>query len=179
MRPAGFYSWKFNPAQVNYATHEQEILVVIETLMKYEDKLLGCKFVVVTSHRSLEFFQTQSDLSWRQVRCAKYLGRFDFHFQYIGGKSNVVSDALLRYHKENTSSNLVPPSRFVTSNCRLDKEGKDLPRSFAMTRASKRSQPVERQEPRIVKSEALNAPQDPVLSVNPIPALSPLRQSRT
>lgn len=67
MRPAGFHSRKFTPAQVNYATHEQEILVVLEALMKWEDKLLGREFLVITDHRTLEFFKTQPNLSRRQI----------------------------------------------------------------------------------------------------------------
>jgi hypothetical protein len=63
MRPAGFHSKKFTPAQVNYATHEQEILAIIESLMKWEDKLLGRRFMVVMDHELLEFFKTQRDLS--------------------------------------------------------------------------------------------------------------------
>jgi RNase H-like domain found in reverse transcriptase len=78
MRPAGFHSRKFTPAQVNYATHKQEILAIIETLMKYEDKLLGRNFVVVTDHRSLEFFKTQRELSRQQVGWSEYLGQYDF-----------------------------------------------------------------------------------------------------
>jgi hypothetical protein len=40
-RPAGFMSKKFMSAQRSYKTYEQEALAVIESLMKWEDKLLG------------------------------------------------------------------------------------------------------------------------------------------
>ena len=33
--------------------HEHETLVVLEALMKWEDKLLGRKFMVVTDHKGL------------------------------------------------------------------------------------------------------------------------------
>ena len=45
-------------AQHNYRMHEYETLVVLEALMKWEDKLLGRKFTVVTNHKGLEYFKT-------------------------------------------------------------------------------------------------------------------------
>ena len=45
--PAGFLSKK-----------EHKTLVVLEPLMKWEDKLLGRKFTVVTDHKGLEYFKT-------------------------------------------------------------------------------------------------------------------------
>ena len=35
--------------------HEHETLMVLEALMKWEDKLLGRKFTVVTDHKGLEY----------------------------------------------------------------------------------------------------------------------------
>ena len=62
-RPAGFLSKKFSNAQHNYRTHEHETIVVLEALMKWEDKLLGRKFTLVTDHKGLEYFKTQPILS--------------------------------------------------------------------------------------------------------------------
>ena len=42
--PAGFLSKKFTNVQHNYHMHEHETIVVLEALMKWEDKLLGWKF---------------------------------------------------------------------------------------------------------------------------------------
>ena len=57
-RPAGFLSKKFMSTQCNYCMHKHETLVVLEALMKWEDKLLGRKFTVVTDHKGLEYFKT-------------------------------------------------------------------------------------------------------------------------
>ena len=62
-RPAGFLSKKFMSAWHNYHTHEHETLAVLKALMKWEDKLLGRKFTVVTDHKGLEYFKTQLNLS--------------------------------------------------------------------------------------------------------------------
>ena len=65
---AGFLSKKFMSAQHNYHMHEHETLAVLEALMKWEDKLLGRKFTVVTDHKGLEYFKTQPNLLLRQTR---------------------------------------------------------------------------------------------------------------
>jgi RNase H-like domain found in reverse transcriptase len=56
-------SKKFHDAQFNYYVFEMETLAILEALLKWEDKLIGHKFTVVTDHRSLEFFQKQHKLS--------------------------------------------------------------------------------------------------------------------
>ena len=77
-RPAGFLSKKFSVAQQHYRTHEHETIAVLEALMKWEDKLLGRKFTLVTDHKGLEYFETQKNLSDRQVRWWEFLSRFYF-----------------------------------------------------------------------------------------------------
>ena len=64
-RPAGFLSKKFTSTQHNYCMHKHETLAVLEALMKWEDKLLGRKFMVVTNHKGLEYFKTQLNLLLR------------------------------------------------------------------------------------------------------------------
>ena len=76
-RPAGFLSKKFTSAQHNYRMHEHKTLVVLEALMKWEDKLLGRKFTVVTDYKGLEYFKTQPNLSLRQTRWWEYLSCFN------------------------------------------------------------------------------------------------------
>ena len=98
-RPAGFLSKKFSDAQRHYCTFEQETIAILEAILKWEDKLLGYRFHVVTDHKALEFFKKQSRLSARQTRWLEYLARFDFDIRYVKGSSNKVADALLRYHE--------------------------------------------------------------------------------
>ena len=61
--PAGFLSKKFSNVQHNYRMHEHETIAVLEALMKWEDKLLGWKFTLVTDHKGLEYFKAQPVLS--------------------------------------------------------------------------------------------------------------------
>ena len=66
--PTGFLSKKFSSAQQNYRTHEHETIVILEALVKWEDKLLGRNFIIVTNHKGLKYFETQPSLSSRQTR---------------------------------------------------------------------------------------------------------------
>jgi RNase H-like domain found in reverse transcriptase len=41
--------------------------------MKWEDRLLGQKFTLVTDHKGLKYLETQKNLSDRQVRWWEFL----------------------------------------------------------------------------------------------------------
>ena len=92
--PASFLLRKFSSAQHSYRTYEQETLAILEGLLRWEDKLLGHEIIIITDHRTLEFFNTQRTMSLRQVRWYEYLSRFNYTIQYIEGIKNIVADAL-------------------------------------------------------------------------------------
>jgi hypothetical protein len=73
-RPAGFISRKFTPAQMNYCTWEQELLGVLEALLRWEDKLLGLPFTIVMDHQALTFFNEAPMRSQRRMRWWEYVG---------------------------------------------------------------------------------------------------------
>src|SRR6266481_2706181 len=105
-RPMGFLSKKFSSAQQNYRTHEHETIVILEALLKWEDKLLGRKFIIVTDHKSLEYFETQPNLSSRQTRWWEYISRF-YESDYPDDKH--------------------PDHEFVSADARLDPDTELLP----------------------------------------------------
>jgi hypothetical protein len=47
-------------------------------------------------HRTLENFDTQKDLSRRQLRWQEFLSQYDMSITYIRGEDNTVADALSR-----------------------------------------------------------------------------------
>ena len=99
-RPAGFMSKKLTDAQQNYQMFEWETLAIIEVLLKWEDKLLGFKFTIVTNHEALGYLKTQHKLSSRQVRWVDYMSRFNVTIVYIKGADNRVADCLSRYYDD-------------------------------------------------------------------------------
>ena len=67
-RPVAFDSMQLKAAEKNYPVHEKELLAIIRALKKWRSDLLGTHFIVYTDHRTLENFDTQKDLSRRQLR---------------------------------------------------------------------------------------------------------------
>ena len=126
-RPAGFMSKKFSLAQCSYFTWEQEILAVLEGLSRWEDKLIGRPITVVTDHKALTFFMTQSRMSNRQIRWWEYISRFNFEVLYVPGEQNKVADALSRMYQNVPELADMRPTDWVTIDAKLDPEGEDLP----------------------------------------------------
>ena len=106
--PAWFLSKKFTSTQHNYHMHKHETLAVLEALMKWEDKLLGRKFMVVTDHKGLEYFKTQPNLSLRQTRYWEYLSHFNYNTIHVDGTWNQVADTLSHYYEYDTIEDEYP-----------------------------------------------------------------------
>ena len=157
-RPAGFLSKKFSSAQHAYRTYEQETLAILEGLLRWEDKLLGREITIITDHRTLEFFNTQRNMSMRQVRWYEYLSRFRYTIQYVEGIKNVVADALSRMYAGRNDS--IPIDDWVNADVRLDPEGETLPIDRLLESRAMQLRPrgpggavlKERAEPRVLES---------------------------
>ena len=52
-RPIGFYSRQYRPAEINYQTHEQEMLAIVECMKHWYPQLMGIRFEVLTDHALL------------------------------------------------------------------------------------------------------------------------------
>ena len=74
--------------------------MIIKALLKWEDKLLGFKFTIVTNHEALGYLKTQRKLSSRQVRWVDYMSRFNATIMYVKGAENQVADCLSRYYED-------------------------------------------------------------------------------
>jgi len=125
--PAGFLSKKFSAAQQNYHTHEHETIAILEVLIKWEDKLLGRKFVIVTHHKSLKYFKTQLSLSSQQTCWWEYLSCFNFTVQHVDGTSDWVVDCLSRYYKLDGPEDHHPDHEFVSADAWFDLDRELLP----------------------------------------------------
>lgn len=96
-RPIGFYSRQYWPAEINYPTHEQEMLAIVECMKHWYPQLMGIRFEVLTDHVPLQHWKTQRTLSKRQLRWMEFLSEFDFDIKHIPGVTNTAADALSRY----------------------------------------------------------------------------------
>ena len=134
---------------------------MLEALMKWEDKLLGHKFTLVTDHKGLEYFKTQKNLLDRQVQWWEFLSCFNYTIMHVDGMDNKVVDCLSRYYENDTSEDNHSENTYVNADIRLDPDGKLLPTDHYMelraaaTRWSKRL--AKRQESCHIEAKILNA----------------------
>ena len=56
--PIAYESRKLNAAEINYPTHERELLSVIHVLRQWRHYLLGKPFKIVSDHHSLKYLMT-------------------------------------------------------------------------------------------------------------------------
>lgn len=95
-RPVAYESRKLRPAEINYATHEKELLAIVHALRIWRHYLYGTHFKIVTDHNPLRYFDTQNTLTRRQARWMELMQEYDYEILYQPGKQNVVADTLSR-----------------------------------------------------------------------------------
>ena len=95
-KPVAYTSRKLRLHELNYPTHDLELLAVVHALKVWRHYLLGHTFELHTDHKSLKWIFTQPDLNMRQRRWMELLCEYDFGIQYKPGKENLVADALSR-----------------------------------------------------------------------------------
>lgn len=115
-RPVAFDSMQLKGAQLNYPVHEKELLAIVSALQKWRVDLLGTPFTVYTDHRTLTCFNSQRDLSRRQMQWQELLSQYDFTIEYIKGEDNTVADALSRRSHEDSSLTSVTSVLTVTAD---------------------------------------------------------------
>jgi len=103
-RPVAYDSYQLNPAEKNYPVHERELLAIVKALKKWRSSLLGVRFKVYTDHRTLEYFNSQKDMSSRQMRWSTFLSDFDYDIVYVRGEDNTAADALSRMPDDTPSA---------------------------------------------------------------------------
>ena len=100
-RPVAYTSSKFNKAEYNYSTTDQECLGTVLALEEWRCYLEGATDVtLVTDHQPLVYLQDQQSadkLSRRQARWMERLSRFNFKWEYRPGRIN-VADPISRVH---------------------------------------------------------------------------------
>ena len=109
IHPVTFHSCSFNPAEVNYDTHDKELLAIFEAFKHWCQYFKGSAIPVdvVTDHKNLEYFATTKLLTCHQAQWSEYISQFNMVICFCPGKLGAKPDALTRhwdgYHKGGNS----------------------------------------------------------------------------
>ncbi|WVZ63583.1 hypothetical protein U9M48_013206 [Paspalum notatum var. saurae] len=93
-RVIAYASSQLRKHEVNYPTHDLELLAVVYALKKWRHYLLGNTCHIYTDHKSLKYIFTQPVLNMRQRRWLELIKDYNLEVHYHPGKANVVADAL-------------------------------------------------------------------------------------
>lgn len=83
-----------NPAQMNYATTEKELLAIIYAFDKFKSYLLVYKVIIYTDHVALKCLFAKQESNPRLLRWILFLQEFDMEIQDKKGCENTVADHL-------------------------------------------------------------------------------------
>src|SRR6202522_757467 len=98
IHPVAFHSRTFSIPELNYDTHDKELLAIFDAFRVWRHFLEGSAspIDVVTDHKNLEYFATTKVLSRRQARWSEYLCRFNLLIRFRPGRLGTKPDSLSR-----------------------------------------------------------------------------------
>jgi hypothetical protein len=96
--------------EVNYLTHDLELVTVVHALKIWRHYLMGKRFEQYTDHKTLKYIFIQSNLNLRQRRWLELIKDYDLGIDYHPGKAKVVADALS--HRSHVSQLVVDSMPF-------------------------------------------------------------------
>ena len=82
-----FYSHTFTTVELNYNTHDKELLAIFEVFKIWQYYLEGLAYPidVVMDYKNLEYFSTTKVLTWRQIQWSEYLSQFNLVIRFCPG----------------------------------------------------------------------------------------------
>jgi hypothetical protein len=95
-RVVAYASRQLRKHEVNYLTHDLELVTVVHALKIWTHYLMRKRCELYTDHKSLKYIFTQSNMNLRQRRWLELIKHYDLGINYHPGKANVVADALSR-----------------------------------------------------------------------------------
>jgi hypothetical protein len=98
LRPVAFYSRTLSAPELNYDTHNKELLAIYEAFRTWRHYLEGSSkpIDVITDHKNLEYFATTKLLSRHQARWSEFLHQFNLLIRFRPGKLGAKPDSLTR-----------------------------------------------------------------------------------
>ena len=103
--PVAYESRMLSKSKQNYPIHNKELFAIVHALKKWHCYIEGVKeLTILTNHKLLEFFKTQSKLSRRQTGWMELIGNFGFKLTYRPGRELLQADALSRIYVQELQS---------------------------------------------------------------------------
>jgi hypothetical protein len=98
IRPVAYFSRTLSAPELNYDTHDKELLAIHESFRTWRHYLEGSAALVdvVTDHKNLEYFVTTKLLTRRQARWSEFLSQFNMIVHFRPEKLGAKPDALTR-----------------------------------------------------------------------------------
>ncbi|KAB5587603.1 Retrotransposable element Tf2 [Ceratobasidium theobromae] len=98
LHPVAFMSSSFSPAEMNYDTHDKELLAIVQAFEDWRIFLEGTEqpVTVFTDHRNLEYWKTARTFNRRHACWYLTLASYNFVIAYRPGKQSGKPDALSR-----------------------------------------------------------------------------------
>src|ERR1700720_3012728 len=98
IHPVAFHSRTLTEPELNYDTHDKELLTIFEAFTNWHHYLEGSTLPVdvVTDHKNLEYFSTTKLLTRRQARWCEFLSQFNLVIHFRPGKLGTKPDSLTR-----------------------------------------------------------------------------------
>jgi hypothetical protein len=90
----GYESRKLKEHERNYATHDLELVDIVQALRMWRHYIMGKKFELRTDNIGLKYIFDKPALNARKTRWLEFLSEYDFNIKNIKGKENKVVDAL-------------------------------------------------------------------------------------
>jgi hypothetical protein len=89
-----YESIKLKEHEINYATHDLELEIIVHALRMWRHYLMGRKIELRIDHSGLKYLFEQLTLNDRQTRWMEFVSEYNFDIKHINGRDNKVADAL-------------------------------------------------------------------------------------
>jgi len=98
IRPVTFHLHTLTMPELNYNTHDKELLAIFKAFKSWQHYLEGSStpIDIITDHKNLEYFCTTKILTCHQVQWSEYLSQFNMVVRFCPGKLGVKPDTLTR-----------------------------------------------------------------------------------
>src|ERR1700731_1763678 len=97
--PITFHSHPLGISELNYDTHNKELLTIFEVFTAWRHYLEGSETLVdvITDHNNLEYFSMVRLLTRHQARWSEFLSQFNFVIRFHPGWLGMKPNALTRH----------------------------------------------------------------------------------